>query len=275
MVKLVALGLVFFLTIALIMSTFQDRAIFPTHLVGRSGPLPAGTERLSIDTADGDRLEGVHIGPLEEKQPRLLIVGFGGNGWNGEDVAAYLHDVYPEAHVVAFHYRGYRPSTGKPSAKALLADAPLVLDEAIERVKPEQTVAVGFSIGSAVAASLAKRREVDGLILVTPFDSLKAVAEGYYPWLPVGMFFRHEMNAAKSLKASDVPVALIAGERDDLIPPARTAALRQRVPNLVFDRTIAGAGHNDIYQRPEFRQAMEDALAKFHGRRAPPQGPNL
>ncbi len=275
MVKLVALGLVFFLTIALIMSTFQDRAIFPTHLVGRSGPLPAGTERLSIDTADGDRLEGVHIGPLEEKQPRLLIVGFGGNGWNGEDVAAYLHDVYPEAHVVAFHYRGYRPSTGKPSAKALLADAPLVLDEAIERVKPEQTVAVGFSIGSAVAASLAKRREVDGLILVTPFDSLKAVAEGYYPWLPVGMFFRHEMNAAKSLKASDVPVALIAGERDDLIPPARTAALRQRVPNLVFDRTIAGAGHNDIYQRPEFRQAMEDALAKFHGRRAPPQGPEF
>jgi uncharacterized protein len=275
MVKLVALGLVFFLTIALIMSTFQDRAIFPTHLVGRSGPLPAGTERLSIDTADGDRLEGVHIGPLEEKQPRLLIVGFGGNGWNGEDVAAYLHDVYPEAHVVAFHYRGYRPSTGKPSAKALLADAPLVLDEAIERVKPEQTVAVGFSIGSAVAASLAKRREVDGLILVTPFDSLKAVAEGYYPWLPVGMFFRHEMNAAESLKASDVPVALIAGERDDLIPPARTAALRQRVPNLVFDRTIAGAGHNDIYQRPEFRQAMEDALAKFHGRRAPPQGPEF
>ncbi len=275
MVKLVALGLVFFLTIALIMSTFQDRAIFPTHLVGRSGPLPAGAERLSIDTADGDRLEGVHIGPLEEKQPRLLIVGFGGNGWNGEDVAAYLHDVYPEAHVVAFHYRGYRPSTGKPSAKALLADAPLVLDEAIERVKPERTVAVGFSIGSAVAASLAKRREVDGLILVTPFDSLKAVAEGYYPWLPVGMFFRHEMNAAESLKASDVPVALIAGERDDLIPPARTAALRQRVPNLVFDRTIAGAGHNDIYQRPEFRQAMEDALAKFHGRRAPPQGPEF
>ena len=275
MVKLVALGLVLFVTVALTMSLFQDRAIFPMHLVGPAGPLPAGTERLSIDTADGDRLQGVHIGPREEKQQRLLVIGFGGNGWNGEDVAAYLHDVYPEAHVVAFHYRGYRPSTGKPSAKALLADAPLVLDEATERVKPERTVAVGFSIGSAVAASLAKRREVDGLILVTPFDSLKAVAEGYYPWLPVGMLFRHEMNAAESLKASDVPVALIAGERDDLIPPARTAALRQRVPNLVFDRTIAGAGHNDIYQRPEFRQAMEDALAKFHGRRPPPQGPEF
>ena len=262
--KLVALGLVLFLTIALTMSLLQDRTIFPTHLVGRPGPLPAGTQRLSIDTADGDKLQGIHIAPHGVRRQRTLIVGFGGNGWNGQDVASYLHDVYPEAHVIVFHYRGYRPSTGKPSAKALLADAPLVFDAAVERVKPQVTVAVGFSIGSAVAASLAKRRNLDGLILVTPFDSLKAVAEGYYPWLPVGMLFRHEMNAAESLEGSDVPVAMIAGERDDLIPPARTAALRERVPNLVFGRTIAGAGHNDIYQRPEFREAMHGALAKFH-----------
>lgn len=262
--KLVALGLVLFLTIALTMSLLQDRSIFPTHLVGQPGPLPAGTQRLSIDTADGDKLQGVHIAPRGVRRQRTLIVGFGGNGWNGQDVASYLHDVYPEAHVIVFHYRGYRPSTGKPSAKALLADAPLVFDAAVERVKPQVTVAVGFSIGSAVAASLAKRRNLDGLILVTPFDSLKAVAEGYYPWLPVGMLFRHEMNAAESLEGSDVPVAMIAGARDDLIPPARTAALRKRVPNLVFDRTIAGAGHNDIYQRPEFREAMHGALAKFH-----------
>lgn len=267
MVKLVALGLVFFLTIALTMSLLQDRAIFPTHLVGQPGPLPAGTQRLSIDTPDGDRLHGVHIQPREQRQQRLLVVGFGGNGWNGEDVASYLHDIYPEAHVVAFHYRGYRPSSGKPSAKALLADAPLVLDAAMERVKPELTVAVGFSIGSAVAASLGKRRELDGLILVTPFDSLKAVAEGHYPWLPVGMLFRHEMNAAGSLEASDVPVALIAGERDDLIPPKRTAALRRNAPNLVFDRTIVGVGHNDIYQRPEFREAMRDSLTEIDRRR--------
>ena len=263
MAKLLALGLVLFLTVTLTMSLFQDRAIFPTHLVGRPGPLPAGTQRLSIEARDGDKLQGVHIRPRVLRQPLTLIVGFGGNGWNGEDVASYLHGVYPEAHIVVFHYRGYRPSTGAPSAKALLADAPVVFDAAVERVKPQRTVAVGFSIGSAVAASLAKRRELDGLILVTPFDSLKAVAEGFYPWLPVGMFFRHEMNAAESLEGSDVPVALIAGERDDLIPPARTAALRKRVPNLVFDRTITRAGHNDIYQRPEFRQAMENALAKF------------
>jgi pimeloyl-ACP methyl ester carboxylesterase len=262
MIKLVALGLVLFLTIALIMSLFQNRTVFPTHLVGRAGPLPAGTQRLSVDTPDGYRLQGVHVPPSRRgSQSGLLVLGFAGNAWNSADVATYLSQIYPEADVVAFHYRGYAPSTGSASAEALLADAPLVLDAAVQRVRPQRTVAVGFSIGSAVAASLARRSDVDGVILVTPFDSLKAVAQGHYPWLPVGVFFREEMNSAQSLKGRNMPVALIAGERDTLIPPTRTEALRRRVRNLVFDRTIAGAGHNDIYERPEFRQAMREAIA--------------
>ena len=36
--------------------------------------------------------------------------------------------VYPEADVFVFHYRGYKPSTGRTSAKVLLADAPVVFD---------------------------------------------------------------------------------------------------------------------------------------------------
>ncbi len=37
----------------------------------------------------------------------------------------------------------------------------------------EPIIAIGFSIGSAVAAYLARHRPVAGLILVTPFDSLE------------------------------------------------------------------------------------------------------
>lgn len=262
MIKLVALGLVLFLTITLTMSLFQNRTVFPTHLVGRAGPLPAGTQRLSVDTPDGYRLQGVHVPPSGRGSERgLLVLGFAGNAWNSADVATFLSQIYPDADVVAFHYRGYTPSTGSASAEALLADAPLVLDAAVRRVRPQRTIAVGFSIGSAVAASLAPRSYVDGLILVTPFDSLKAVAQGHYPWLPVGVFFREEMNTVESLRRTDMPVALIAGERDTLIPPIRTEALRRKVPNLVFDRTIAGVGHNDIYESPQFRRAMREAIA--------------
>ncbi|HUG46195.1 MAG TPA: hypothetical protein VMK31_06770, partial [Sphingomicrobium sp.] len=244
-----------------VMALSQDDLLFPTSAVPPPGPLPAGAERFSIHIPAKERLHGVHIPPSAPVEgARTLVLGFGGNAWNGADVASYLHQLYPFAHTVAFHYRGYSPSTGRPSAQALLADAPLVLDSAIERVEPERVLVVGFSIGSGIAASLAQR-PVDGAILVTPFDSLTAVARDLYPWLPVGLLFRHEMNAAEYLQGSEVPVAMLAAERDDIIPPERTEALRGKAGKLVYDRTIAGAGHNDLYGRAEFEKAMQEAFA--------------
>lgn len=243
------------------MTWSQDEIIFPTSSVAAAGPLPPGATQFEVKTADGNTLFGVHIVPSSRAQtPKTLVLGFGGNGWNGQDVATYLHEVYPDVDVVAFHYRGYRPSTGKPSADALLADAPLVYRAAVDRVRPDRTAIVGFSIGSGVAANLASQKGVDGVILVTPFDSLKAVASDHYPWLPVGALFRHEIDAVSALDGSKVPVAIIAAGADEIIPAARTAALRPRVPHLVFDRTIEGATHNDIYARSEFQEAMNQAL---------------
>src|SRR5881227_2702063 len=211
------------------MFEFQDSLIFPVHAVARAGPLPAGAEPLSVKTPDGHRLAGVYIPTDAPSKASTLIVGFGGNAWNGQDVAQYLRELFPADDVVAFHYRGYAPSTGAPSADALIADAPLVYDAAVARVKPRRVIAVGFSIGSGVAARLAATRKLDGLILVTPFDSLRAVAQSMYPWLPIGPFFEHELDAAGALQESKVPVALIAAERDEIVPAARSEALRKRI----------------------------------------------
>lgn len=243
------------------MLEFQSHLIFPTHAVPKAGPLPGGASSLSLTAADGaTKLAGVHFPPRRRGEERILILGFGGNAWNGQHVAAYLHELYPGADIVAFHYRGYAPSGGSPSSDALLADAPLIFDHAVELARPTRTIAVGFSIGSGVAARLATERPLDGAILVTPFDSLKAAAQSLYPWLPIGPLFAHEIDAAEALEKSDVPVALIAGDRDSLILPARTAALRKRVKALAYSRTIPGAGHNDIYSRSDFQEAMHEAL---------------
>lgn len=242
------------------MFEFQSQLIFPTHAVAPAGPLPSGAKTLSLTAADGAVLAGVHIPADHASKDKTLILGFGGNAWNGQDVAEYLHELFPDCEVVTFHYRGYSPSTGSASADALIADAPLVYDIALKTVKPRRIIAVGFSIGSGIAAHVAAQRKLDGLILVTPFDSLKRVAQSLYPWLPIGPFFEHDIDTVAALKSSTVPVAILAAQRDEIVASERTEALRPAVPNLVFDRTISHAGHNDIYARSDFQLAMREAL---------------
>ncbi len=244
----------------------QAAMIFPTGQVGPADPLPARAERLRVAAASGERLDGVHIPPARPSGERLLILGFGGNGWNGQSVAVFLAELFPEADVVVFHYRGYRPSEGRPSAEALLEDAPRIHDFARDRFHPARTVAVGFSIGSGIAAALSTRRRLDGLILVTPFDSLARAAGDHYRWLPVRLLFRHPMEPAEDLRRVPTPVAIVAGGRDRLISAARTQQLRLAAPILAFDRTIAEAGHNDIYNHPDFRGAMREALRRLPAR---------
>ena len=168
--------------------------------------------------------------------------------------------------MIVFHYRGYGPSTGRPSAANLLSDSLLVHDYLQEVLGSGEFVGIGFSIGSGVAAHLASQRPLAGLIMVSPFDSLKALAAHHYPWLPVSLLLRHNMEPEIELQDVDVPTAVIAAELDSVVPPRRTESLRQAIVNLVLDHTIAGANHNDLYDRPEFRSAMIEALGRIRSK---------
>jgi hypothetical protein len=240
----------------------QSRLLFPTWLVGAAGPLPPAAERLILDAPDGTRLEGVHLPPLRGEGDGTLILSFAGNATNAQHLAERLRIALPEHPVAAFHYRGYAPSGGTAGAEAMADDAPLAYDLVVGRYRPRRVVAVGVSLGSGVAASLAARRPLSALILVTPFDSLKNVARQIYWWLPVSLLMRHDLDSAAALKDAQVPVAIIAAGRDDLVRPERTDALRRTVRTLRHDITLPGATHNDIFVRPGFDEALREALRR-------------
>jgi pimeloyl-ACP methyl ester carboxylesterase len=257
--------------IVAVMFVAQTGMLFPVKLATSGGvPLPLGTTRLEVPTPDGERLHGVLL-PAARKQADgdLLILGFGGNAWNADSLAAYLHGLYPETAVAAFHYRGYRPSTGTPSAAALLADTPLVHDHVAARTGATRIVVIGFSLGAGVAAHLAAARPLAGLVLVSPFDSIEATARHHYPWLPVRWLLRHRMSTVDAVRrAAMVPTALIAAERDTTVPPRRTANVRRAIARPVLDEVIADADHNDLYDRPDFRATMQEALVRIEAARA-------
>jgi pimeloyl-ACP methyl ester carboxylesterase len=225
--------------------------------------LPASTQRLEVKTSDGETLVGLLIPPLVGRaDDSPTLVGFGGNAWNAGTMAFILHSLFPDRDVVVFHYRGYAPSSGRPSAQALLSDSLVIFDYLQQARASQPIIAVGFSIGSGVAAYLARHRPVAGLILVTPFDSLEALARHLYWWAPVGSLLRHRMPTIEFVRSSLTPTALIIAKHDAVVPARRSAPLRPAIKNLVFDRTI-DAGHNGIYDRPAFAAAMREALAKI------------
>lgn len=239
----------------------QTKMLFPAPPALDDSVLPRDAERLALTAPDGTRLVGIHLPSQGGDRQAPLLLAFAGNGWNADAAALTLRDLYPQAEIVAFHYRGYPPSGGTPSMKALAADSLQVHDAAVRRFAGRRVVPVGFSIGTGLAAHVAAHRAVAGVILVTPYDSLTDVAAGHMPWLPVRLLFRNGFDAAAEMRALRAPVAIVAAGRDEVIPSARTDALRRAVPRLAFDRTIAGAGHNNIYHRVNFPAAMRQALA--------------
>ena len=260
LLSILLLGALGYLAIAAALYFGQTSIFFPARIVPPAGPLPPRAERVELTAPDGVRLEGILIPASRQADGGTLILGFAGNASNAAGIAEFLATIYPEHPVVAFHYRGYGPSGGAPSAASLLDDAPLLLDFARARLRPERVVLVGISIGSGVAAGLAARRAVDGLILVTPFDSLEAVAHERFPWLPVPLLIRHKLPSADFLRNSRVPVAIVAAQHDGVVPPARTAALAAAVGNLVHNVTLPGTQHNDIAFHPAFRAEMRRSL---------------
>jgi pimeloyl-ACP methyl ester carboxylesterase len=237
----------------------QDSMIFPRAAATRPiYPLPPGHERLTLTTATGERLEGVLV--PARTQTRGLLLGFPGNAWNAEDCVTFLARRLPELDIAVFHYRGYEPSEGEPSEAALFADALLIHDRLQERLEPRRILAAGFSLGSGVAAYLAAHRTLDGLILVTPFDSIEAVAAARYPFVPIRPLLRHPFRSDHYLRNRDVPVAVIIASDDSVVPAARSRALVTALRRPVMVETIPGSTHGGIYDMPAVDQALLRAV---------------
>jgi pimeloyl-ACP methyl ester carboxylesterase len=224
---------------------------------------------LELATADGDVLHGMLF--RGSPDPTDLVVGFGGNAQDaemlGQDLAARL----PQADVVVFHYRGFGPSTGLPSEEALLADGILIYDAMVAKLRPARTFAVGISLGSGVATYLSSQRPLAGMILVTPFDSVEAVAKEQYFYVPVALLLRHRFASVDAMRNNQTPVAIIAAEGDRVVGPPRTAALREAVTHLVFDRTLSGASHAGIHDLPAYHLALEEAFEALTEAAMPPR----
>jgi pimeloyl-ACP methyl ester carboxylesterase len=183
------------------------------------------------------------------------LIYFGGNAERIELAGPVLAQALPGHAIHLLAYRGYGASDGRPAEAALVEDAVALYDE-VRRRQPEARIAVlGRSLGSGVASALAARRPVDALVLVTPFDSLVAVAAQLLPVLPVRWLLRERYDSVQALRDYPGPVLVIRAGRDRVIPAARTDALVATLPRAQTVELVA-AGHNDIDLDPAYLAAI-------------------
>jgi pimeloyl-ACP methyl ester carboxylesterase len=94
-------------------------------------------------------------------------------------------------------------------------------------------------------------------VLVTPYDSIEAVAAQQYAVFPVRWLIKDRFDAAARAPQVRAPTTVIIAERDEVIRRARSDALVNRfAPGVAKVVVIAGAGHNTLDGRPEFEAAL-------------------
>jgi uncharacterized protein len=74
-------------------------------------------------------------------------------------------------------------------------------------------------LGTAVAAHLAARHEVGGVVLEAPFPSASRVARKFYWFLPgVGLLVRSHFDIEGRLKEINAPVLIVHCKHDPVLP---------------------------------------------------------
>ncbi|MGH8174652.1 MAG: alpha/beta hydrolase [Steroidobacter sp.] len=205
-------------------------------------------------------LEGWWIANERATHPAVILY-FGGNA---EDVlyTAMTAPIFNAQRMLVVNYRGYGRSHGKPGQKALYEDALAVYDYATRSaaVKPEHIVVMGRSLGAGVAAMLASERHVAGAILITPFDSMAAVAAHHYSFLPVRVLLRHPFPSIDWARQAKAPALIVAAERDTIIPPVHAQRLHDAWTAEKQIHILEGVGHNDIELHTEYYQIVNEFL---------------
>lgn len=218
---------------------------------------PPGVEERRFAAADGVQLHAWLAPPPDDAAPLLVWShGNGGNVGNREDVLLAL--AARGLGVLAYDYRGYGLSAGRPDENGTYLDAEAAWDHAAASgIAPGRIVCFGESLGGAVAIALATRRTCAAVIVVSTFTSLRDVARRHYGALSA--LAGRQYDSASRVAAIGVPILIAHGDQDEIVPYALGEDLfgLAREPKRFL--RVAGREHNDVFDSPP----LLDAIAAF------------
>lgn len=199
-----------------------------------------------------------------EGMPTVLY--FHGNGGHLGYRAA-MYGALQEAGfgVLALSYRGYGTSSGRPDEAGLLRDARAMYAYATEtlHLPPSRLIAYGESLGTGVAVALASEHPVRLVALQSPYRSVAARAAEIYWFAPAEWLVKDRFDTLARLPMVDVPVLVMHGMKDRIIPFAHGEAVYEAVSSAKYFKRFDGYGHNNL--PPEELVSALTIFAVEHG----------
>lgn len=222
----------------------------------------AGARDVTLRTTDGLELGAWFVPAASVRDTGMAVLLAPGNGGSRADRAQFAVELSRRGlAVLVMDYRGYGGNPGSPSEDGLAADANAGVEALKELGYPaSRTLYFGESLGSAVVAALQSRHPPAGMVLRSPFTELADVGAHHYPWLPVRALLHDRFPVAEHLAPSEVPVTVIYGDRDSVVPSGLSSRVASRAPALVERVVLAGADHNDSVM---FGPLVADAVARL------------
>ncbi|HUB07935.1 MAG TPA: alpha/beta fold hydrolase [Myxococcales bacterium] len=194
-----------------------------------------------------------------------VLVAFHGNGEQLADESYELLAYRPFGlGFLAVELPGYGPAHAqKPSETACDAAAQTALEYLVGElgVRRDRIVLLGRSLGTGIAVEMASRGWGRRLVLISPFTSIPDLGRRLTPFLPVGLLARDRFDNLAKAPGVALPVLVIHGEDDDVVP----FALGRRLTRAFLHAELVPlpeTHHNDVFDRhPE----LHERIARFAG----------
>ena len=250
-----ALFLGLYILVLVLAFAFQDKLIFFPQPLDKSYRynLTGDDKEVFIPTSDGNLINGILF---HRPGNQNVILYFHGNGGSLDSWQMTGEQILPlNCDLLIIDNRGYGKSTGAFSEKGFYDDAHSAYRYLIQSgYQPNQIIAYGRSLGTGIATELATTEKVKALILESPYTSLPDVAGEKMSWLLPKLLLRYRLNTLARAPKLNVPVLIIHGAQDELIPCAQGQRIYAAISSPKKLLLIAGGGHNNL---SEFKEHFE------------------
>jgi len=249
---------------------FPDQTVYDMKapLATIAEKLKTKVEEVRFKSANGKLLNGLYF--KRDGAKHVLLLSHGNAGNVAHRLPHVIHMLQLGTSVLLYDYQGYGKSEGDPSVSGIVEDGVAAYDYLTGTLgwHANQVILYGESLGCAVTCQIAKQREAAAMVLQSGFASLPGAARDRFIWLnlfPDFTFPQPQLNNCQILAASHIPLLIIHGEKDSILPIkyadqmyAASCAPKQFV-------RLKNSGHNDVLGADlnEYRAALGSLLKQL------------